>query len=198
MNGRGTMPRLPRNAPPIRGNAVVRKVCAAVLRASGWRFAGTLPDVPKLVLIAAPHSSWWDGVLGLLFKFAVGVDISFMAKSELFRGGLGWILRRVGAIPVERTRTHGVVDQMVQRFGQPPPLWLGIAPEGTRRAVQAWRSGFWHIARAASVPILPVYFDYPSRTVGVGALFFPDDDVAADLETLRDLYRPYRGRHRGV
>ena len=149
-------------------------------------------------MIVAPHSSWWDGVWGLLLKVALGVDIAFMGKRELFRGPLGWLLRRLGGIPIERSATHGVVEQMVDRFQASPRLWLGIAPEGTRRTVVKWRSGFWHIARAAGVPILPVYFDYPSKTIGIGALFRPGGDMDADLAALKAFYRPYRGRHRGV
>jgi 1-acyl-sn-glycerol-3-phosphate acyltransferase len=173
-------------------------VCAWLLRRCGWRTAGALPNVGKLVLIAAPHSSWWDGVWGLLLKVALGVDVAFMGKRELFRGPLGWLLRRLGGIPIERGTTHGVVEQMVDRFRASPRLWLGIAPEGTRRPVARWRSGFWHIARAAGVPILPVYFDYPSRTIGFGPLFQPGQDLDADLAALKAFYQPYRGRHHGV
>lgn len=175
-----------------------RRLCARLLRRCGWHVAGGLPDVGKLVLIVAPHSSWWDGVWGLLLKVALGVDVAFMGKRELFRGPLGWLLRRLGGLPVERSATHGIVAQMVDRFRANPRLWLGIAPEGTRREVAQWRSGFWHIARAAGVPILPVYFDYPSRTIGFGPLFHPTADMAADLAALRAFYAPYRGRHRGV
>lgn len=175
-----------------------RAACAWWLRRCGWRLAGAFPDVPRLVLIVAPHSSWWDGVWGLLFKVALGIDIAFMGKRELFRGPLGWLLRRLGGIPVERSATHGVVEQMVARFRASPRLWLGIAPEGTRRPVAKWKSGFWHIARAAGVPILPVYFDYPSKTIGIGPLFDPGEDMDACLGALRAFYRPWRGRHRGV
>ncbi|MBO9661582.1 lysophospholipid acyltransferase family protein [Dokdonella sp.] len=160
--------------------------------------AGTFPNVDKLVLIAAPHSSWWDGVWGLLLKVALGIDIAFMGKRELFRGPLGWLLRRLGGVPIERNATHGVVEQMVARFHANPRLWLGIAPEGTRKRVEKWKTGFWHIAHAAKVPILPVYFDYPSRTIGIGPLFQPGEDLDADLAALREFYRPYRGRHHSV
>lgn len=196
MRGVGLAP-LPAGIPQL-GPSRWRGPCAWLLQRGGWRMAGVLPDVGKLVLIVAPHSSWWDGVWGLLLKVALGVDIAFMGKRELFRGPLGWLLRRLGGIPIERSATHGVVEQMVDRFQASPRLWLGIAPEGTRRKVVKWRSGFWHIARAAGVPILPVYFDYPSKTIGIGALFQPSGDMDADLAALKAFYRPYRGRHRGV
>ena len=175
-----------------------RRFCAWLLRTAGWRLVGTLPDVPKLVLIAAPHSSWWDGVWGLLFRSALGADIAFMAKRELFTGPLGWLLRKAGGIPIERSESSGVVEQMTDRFARREMLWLGIAPEGTRKRVTKWKNGFWHIARNAGVPILPVYFDYPSRTIGLGPLFEPTADIAADLAALNPFYAPWRGKHRST
>lgn len=196
MSGAG-LAALPAEIPQFAQNRW-RAACAWLLHRCGWRLAGTIPNVRQLVLIAAPHSSWWDGVWGLLFKIALGVDIAFMGKRELFIGPLGWLLRRLGGIPIERGATHGVVEQMVERFRTHPRLWLGIAPEGTRKQVARWRSGFWHIARAAGVPILPLYFDYPSKTIGFGPLFEPGADLQADLAVLRELYRPCRGRHHSV
>jgi 1-acyl-sn-glycerol-3-phosphate acyltransferase len=175
-----------------------RRFCAWLLRAAGWRLVGTLPDVPKLVLIAAPHSSWWDGVWGLLFRSALGADIAFMAKREIFTGPLGWLLRKAGGIPIERSSSSGVVEQMSQRFAAADKLWLGIAPEGTRKRVEKWKNGFWYIARAAQVPILPVYFDYPSRTIGLGPLFETTSDLGSDTVRLRAFYAPFRGKHRGI
>jgi 1-acyl-sn-glycerol-3-phosphate acyltransferase len=131
-------------------------------------------------------------------RSALGVDVSFMAKRELFAGPFGWVLRRLGGIPIERVSAHGVVEQMTARFDGSERLWLGIAPEGTRKRVAKWKNGFWHIARAAGVPILPVYFDYPSRTIGLGPLFEPSADLAADLVRLHAFYAPWRGKHRGT
>ena len=188
---------LPPSVPQFRQNAW-RRLCAGLLRFFGWRLAGTMPDRAKLVLIAAPHSSWWDGVWGLLMKSALGLDVSFMAKRELFAGPLGWLLRRAGGIPIERSQSSGVVEQMTARFAARERLWLGIAPEGTRKQVTKWKNGFWHIARHAGVPILPVYFDYPSRTIGLGPLFEPGEYIAADLAALHAFYAPWRGKHRGT
>ena len=187
---RALPPEMPQFAP-----SVWRAICAGILHVCGWRLAGELPNQARLVLIAAPHSSWWDGVWGLLFKVALGADISFMAKRELFRGPLGWILRRLGGIPIERNATHGLVEQMIERFAAHERFWLGIAPEGTRRSVGRWKTGFWQIAHSARVPILPVYFDYPSKTIGIGPLFVHGLSIEADLAALRDFYRPFRGKH---
>jgi 1-acyl-sn-glycerol-3-phosphate acyltransferase len=183
---------------PQFGQNAWRRLCAGLLRAAGWKLAGTLPDLPKLVLIAAPHSSWWDGIWGLLFRSALGADIAFMAKRELFSGPLGWLLRKAGGIPIERSNASGVVDEMSRRFAESEKLWLGIAPEGTRKRVAKWRTGFWHIARAAGVPILPIAFDYSTRSIVIGGLFQPGANLEADIAALRAFYAPFHGRNHDV
>ncbi|MEO7014517.1 MAG: lysophospholipid acyltransferase family protein [Dokdonella sp.] len=175
-----------------------RRLLGAFIDLCGWKLVGEFPDVPRAVLIAAPHSSWWDGVWGLSIKTAIGIDVSFMGKRGLFVGPLGWLLRRLGGIPVERGATHGVVEQMSERLRQADSLWIGLSPEGTRKRVDKWRTGFWHIARAADVPIVLVYFHYPERTIGVGPLFFTTADVDADMQRLREFYAPWRGKNRGI
>jgi 1-acyl-sn-glycerol-3-phosphate acyltransferase len=197
MSARDALPVVPPSMPQFK-NRWWRGACAWLLQRAGWRLIGVLPDRAKLVMIAAPHSSWWDGVLGLLFRIAIGADISFMAKREIFVGPLGWILRGLGAIAIERRGTHGVVEQMTALFDESERLWLGITPEGTRKHVTKWKNGFWYIARAAGVPILPFYFDYPTRTIGLGPLFEPSADLQSDLARLREFYAPWRGKHRGT
>ena len=160
--------------------------------------AGEFPDVPRAVLIAAPHSSWWDGVWGLLLKVGVGANIHFMGKQELFSGPLGGLLRKLGGMPVDRAAAKGVVEQMVEQLQHRDQLWLGIAPEGTRKPVKRWRSGFWHIAHDAGVPIVTAWFNYPDKTIGIGPLFHTSDDMEADLARLRTYYEPFRGKHRNV
>lgn len=188
---------LPPAMPQFRERAY-RRFFRAWVRVSGWRLEGELPDLPKLVLIVAPHSSWWDGIFGLLFKVALGADVKFMGKRELFRAPLGMLLRKLGGIPIERRAAHDVVSQMVERFQSAERLWLGIAPEGTRKAVCKWKSGFWHIARQANVPILPGYFDYSRKVIGLGPLFQPGADMDADLAALRAFYAPFHGKYRKV
>ena len=197
MSDARALPALPPSMPQFAQNRA-RRLCAWLLRIAGWKLVGTLPDRPKLVLIAAPHSSWWDGIWGLLMRSALGADIAFMAKRELFQGPLGWLLRRAGGIPIERSSASGVVEQMSRRFETSDRLWLGIAPEGTRKQVETWKKGFWHIARAAEVPILPVYFDYPSRTIGLGPVFETTGDLDRDTAWLRAFYAPFRGKHRAI
>jgi 1-acyl-sn-glycerol-3-phosphate acyltransferase len=175
-----------------------RRLCRGVLRLCGWSLVGEFPDVRRAVLIAAPHSSWWDGVWGLLMKVGIGADIHFMGKQELFRGPLGKLLLTLGGMPIDRGAAKGVVEQMIDQLQQHESLWLGIAPEGTRKPVARWKSGFWRIAHEAGVPIVTAWFNYPDKTIGVGPLFHTSDDLEADLARLRAFYAPFRGKHRNV
>ena len=175
-----------------------RRTCRALLRTAGWSLVGEFPDTSKLVLIAAPHSSWWDGIWGLLIKVAIGADVHFMGKQELFRGPLGSVLRAVGGVPIDRGAGTGVVEQMIDQFQQRDALWLGIAPEGTRKPVKRWKSGFWHIAHDAGVPIFPVAFHYPDKTIQLGPLFDTSANMDADVARLLAWYAPFKGKYRDV
>ena len=198
MTGRLFTPaELPPHMPRLR-DTWRRKLCRGVLRLTGWSLVGEFPDVPKLVLIAAPHSSWWDGIWGLLIKAAIGADVHFMAKQELFRGPLGTLLVKLGGMPINRGSAQGVVEQMIGQFRQRDRLWLGIAPEGTRRHVPQWKSGFWRIAHGAGVPVFPVAFNYPDKTIRLGPLFPITDDMVADMARLRAFYAPFRGKYHGI
>ena len=197
---KGQLPRpeqLPPNMPHLTDNWR-RRLCRGVLRLCGWSLVGEFPDVRRAVLIAAPHSSWWDGVWGLLMKVAIGAEIHFMGKQELFRGPLGKVLRQLGGMPIYRGAAKGVVEQMIEQLQQRDSLWLGIAPEGTRKPVVRWKSGFWRIAHDAGVPIVTAWFNYPDKTIGVGPLFHTSDDMEADLMRLRAFYAPFRGKRRNV
>ncbi|MEO8777282.1 MAG: lysophospholipid acyltransferase family protein [Rhodanobacter sp.] len=188
---------LPPRMPKLR-DSWQRRSCRALLRTAGWNLVGEFPDASKLVLIAAPHSSWWDGIWGLLIKVAIGADVHFMGKQELFRGPLGSVLRAVGGVPIDRGAGKGVVEQMIDQFHQREQWWLGIAPEGTRKPVERWKSGFWHIAHDANVPIFPVAFHYPGKAIHLGPLFDTSADMDADIARLRAWYTPFKGKHRNV
>ncbi|MEO7051946.1 MAG: 1-acyl-sn-glycerol-3-phosphate acyltransferase [Rhodanobacter sp.] len=192
-----TPSQLPPQMPRLR-DSWQRRICRGLLRTAGWSLVGEFPDTSKLVLIAAPHSSWWDGIWGLLIKSAIGADVRFMGKQELFRGPLGGLLRRLGGMPIDRDAAKGVVEQLTDQFRQHDQLWLGIAPEGTRKRVERWRSGFWHIAHAAGVPIFPVAFHYPDKTIHLGPLFDTSTDMDADIGRVRGWYAPFKGKHRDV
>ena len=193
------VPSLPPNAPRVKPNAWTRWLGRSVLRLGGWRMAGTLPDIPKLVMIAAPHSSNWDGLWGFGVKLALGLEVHVLGKDSLLRVPvLGALLRRMGVMPVDRSAASGVVEQAAALIRSHEKLWYVLAPEGTRKRVERWKPGFWKIAKAADVPVFPVYFHYPERIVGFGPLFELTDSMPADIARIRAWYRPWQGKHHGV
>lgn len=169
-----------------------------LLRLSGWRLLGELPNVPKLILIGAPHSSYWDGYYGLLMKIGLGVDINIIIKREVLEGPLGIILRPIGMIGINRSAALNVVGQMVKRFDEKGRMWLGITPEGTRKKVRHWKSGFLRIAYEANVPIQTLFLDYPTKTFTLGPVVHATADHDADMAKIRELFTPYRGKHRNA
>jgi 1-acyl-sn-glycerol-3-phosphate acyltransferase len=191
------LPRVPPNVPQL-GPSPAAPLCRWIFTRCGWRVAGVMPDVAKLVVIAAPHSSNWDVIWGLLVKVGLRLDVHFIGKREAFFWPLGPLLRNFGGIPIDRAAAHGMVGEMRRQFDAHERFWLAIAPEGTRKKVDKWKSGFWHIAREAGVPILPVYFHYPEKTVGFGPLLYPSDDVEGDMTRIRKFYAPWVGRNRGT
>ena len=192
-----SLPVAPQNAPQFAASPA-SAFCRWILRRCGWRLSGQLPNVAKMVVIVAPHSSAWDVIWGLLFKVGMRLDIHFIGKREAFFWPLGPILRSFGGIAIDRKAAHGVVGTMRREFETHERFWLVIAPEGTRKPVKEWKSGFWRIARAASVPIQPVYFHYPGRTIGFGPLIHSSDDADADMARIREFYRPWQGKNRGT
>ena len=190
---------LPPNAPRMPRNRFIESLGRAILRAFGWRMVGGFPDIPKAVVIAAPHSSNWDGLLGFGAKFGMGVKLSILGKDALIRIPLlGRILRWQGVIPVDRSAPHGVVGQAAQAIRDADRMWYAIAPEGTRRWVERWKPGFWHIARNAGVPVIPAYFDYANKVIGIGPPFELSDDMQADIAGSKRGYKPYKGRNHDV
>jgi len=187
---RQTVLPLPPNAPRVKPNAFTRWLGRTVLRLGGWSMEGEFPDVRKLVLIGAPHSSNWDGIWGLAAKLALGLDIRILGKDSLFRIPLvGLVLRRLGVIPVDRSAAHGVVEQSAAMIRRAERFWYGLAPEGTRKPVERWKTGFWKIAKAADVPVLPAYFHYGRKVIGIGPMFRLGEDMAVDMARIRDWYR---------
>jgi len=191
------IPDLPPNAPRT-GSRLGRWFGRTVLRLGGWTITGDWPDLPRMVIIAAPHSSAWDAVWGLAAKLAMGVRITFIAKAELFRGPLGWLLRSFGGHPVDRSAPGGIVDQTAAEIRDAGRMWFVLAPEGTRKRVEAWKTGFWKIARRADVPVYCAWFHYPERTIGLGPLVELSDDPVADMARIREIYRPFQGKNRGT
>ena len=192
------VPPLPANAPHSGGTALARAFGRAVWRLGGWRMVGPWPDIRKVVVIVAPHSSAWDAIWGIAAKVGMSLGIVFIGKKEAFWGPVGWILRKVGGVPVDRSAPGGIVDQVATQIRESERMWFVLAPEGTRRKVDNWKTGFWKIARRAGVPVLCVGFDYPDRAIRIGELVELTDDMDADLKRIRGKFAAYRGKHRNA
>jgi 1-acyl-sn-glycerol-3-phosphate acyltransferase len=175
---------------PRRGGPIRAALGRALLLLFGWRIGGGPPDVPKCVVIAAPHSSNRDFFIGIAVVFALRIDAHFIGKAELFRGPLGPIMRWLGGLAVDRGHPEGVVEQTVAMFKARDRLLLAVAPEGTRKPVSRWKSGFYRIALGAGVPIVPGYFDNGRRLVGFGEPFYPTGNAEADIAALQAFYAP--------
>ncbi len=159
------------------------------LRLAGWEFETALPAEKKYVCLAVPHTSNWDGVLLIALASTVGLKMSFMIKREWLRGPMGVALRRFGAVGIERSRATTVVQAMVDELRRRDELALVIPPEGTRGRAEHWKSGFYHIAIGAQVPIVPGYLDYRRKRAGLGPPIWPTGDVTADMDQIRAFYR---------
>lgn len=174
---------------PRRGNNFSCWLGSWLLRRLGWRITGTFPDVAQAVVIGAPHTSNWDGVFGVAAVLALRLRIVLMGKDSLFRGPAAPLLRWIGLIPVDRTSAAGVVEQSVAKFREKPQLFLGIAPEGTRKGAAEWKTGFYRIASEARVPILVAVFDYGKREVRLPLTLYPSGNFDADMTRILDCYR---------
>ncbi|MFT4256194.1 MAG: lysophospholipid acyltransferase family protein [Pseudoxanthomonas sp.] len=192
------LPATPPNMPRVRPNRITRWLGRSFLRTFGWKVVGELPNIPKLVLIVAPHSSNWDGIWGMAAKIALGFKVHVLAKEQLFWWPLGPLLRTLGAVPVDRAAPQGTVRQAVDLIRDSERIWFALTPEGTRKHVDKWKGGFLKIAQQARVPVLMAYFHYPEKTIGIGDVYYPTGDAEADMAAIRAWYRPWIGKNRGT
>ena len=160
----------------------------AALRAIGWTFVGAVPSIPKWVGVAAPHTSNMDGILLILLARTAGLEMSWMVKDALDKPVLGQLVTTAGGVFIDRSQAHGVVDQMVDAFARRDAFCLIIPPEGTRSRRDYWKSGFYHIARKANVPVVPGFLDYATKRGGFGDPIELTGDVRQDMDRIRAFY----------
>jgi 1-acyl-sn-glycerol-3-phosphate acyltransferase len=165
------------------------------LRLTGWQVEGAKPHLRRFVLVGAPHTSNWDFVFFLAFVAVLDVKVAWLGKHALFRPPFGWLMRRLGGIPVVRERPENTVSRMAREFETRESLVLGLSAEGTRKYTAHWRSGFYHIARAAGVPIVLGYLDYARRRGGLGPAIVPSGDIRSDMDEIRDFFADKTARH---
>jgi 1-acyl-sn-glycerol-3-phosphate acyltransferase len=179
---------------PVVSN-LMRLLSLLFFRLTGWRSEGQRPDIPKYVIIAAPHTSNWDFLYTLCLAFILRIKPFIMMKGEWFRWPLGFFFRWLGAIPIERSRSHNVVEQSIKAFQTHPQMVMLVPPSGTRKRVMHWKTGFYYIAMGAQVPIVLGYLDYGRKAGGIGPIVHPTGNIDSDMEIIRNFYRDIQGRY---
>ncbi len=168
------------------------------LKMRGFTFVGQFPEgVKKSVIIEAPHTCIEDFVIGRCFFWMEGRTVKFLIKKEFFRFGLGWLLKKIGGIPVDRTRGNNMVAKTAVIFRQYDELHIVITPEGTRKRVEKWKRGFYYIAKLAKVPVVVAFIDFKTKRCGYGPSFVPSGDFDKDWPILEDFYRGMQGKTPG-
>jgi 1-acyl-sn-glycerol-3-phosphate acyltransferase len=171
----------------------MQKLALFLLKAFGWKLCIAPPPSKKYVLIGAPHTSNWDFVVGLLGLWGGRIRARFLGKKELFKPPLGFLMRALGGIPVDRSRRSNLVDQVAEIFKREEEIAILITPEGTRGRAPYWRTGFYYMALKAGVPIALGYADYRRKEVGIGAYLYPTGDIRKDFALIREFYQDKTG-----
>lgn len=161
----------------------------------GWEIQGQRPPYKKCVLLAAPHTSNWDVPVMLAMSYIYGIRVSWVGKHTLFKGPLGGLMRWLGGVPVDRRARHNAVQQMIDEFNRRDELYLMVTPEGTRGRADYWKSGFYHIAHGAKVPIILGLLDFKRKVGGLFEAVHPSGDLKADMEKFRAFYRDAQGKY---
>ena len=161
----------------------------------GWKITGAIaPEIKKCIFIIVPHTSWHDFNIGLFTRGILGLDINFVAKKELFAFPFGGYFRWMGGAPLDREKNENKVDAIAKLFEKKEVFRLAIAPEGTRKKVTEWKTGFYYIALKANVPIIPIAFDYVKKEVKLGTPFYPTGDKEADFKVLEKHFIGVQGK----
>lgn len=166
-----------------------RRLSKWILSITGWKISDNLPDLDKMVVVVAPHTSNWDFLYGRCYAYIQRIHPNYMIKSELFFWPLGWLLKRNGGIPVYRKSGKNSVEQMVELIQKREKIILGIAPEGTRKRVEKWKTGFYYIAKEANIPLALVYLDYQRKEMGCMQIMNVSGNFEQDMSKIEQLYK---------
>lgn len=161
----------------------------------GWEIVGQFnPSIKKSVVAVAPHTHWMDFVIGALTRAIIKVNINYVAKKELFKPPFGWYFKWMGGAPIDRSASKNTVNQVVDLFNSKEEFRLAIAPEGTRKKVENWKTGFYYIALKANVPITRVAFDYAKKQVLISEPFYVTGNLDQDMVLIRSFYKDVKGK----
>lgn len=180
---------------PSRLSRLFRRALVIIYRANGWRATGEIPEPRKFVLIAAPHTSNWDFVNFIGLTEDLGITPHFMAKTSLFRWPFRNFMLDMGGVPIDRSANKNYVEAMINEFKRRKQFMLTVAPEGTRGSVKTWKTGFYHIAMGAGVPLVVGMMDYGTKTGGLGAAIWPTGDYRADMAKVAEIYASVTPKH---
>lgn len=173
-----------------------KAICSFIYhKVLGWKSIVTVPDFDKCILCAAPHTSNWDFIIGKLFYNAIGRETGFMMKKEWFFFPLGCLLRYMGGVPVYRSKSTSMVEQIVKQVKESKTFHLAITPEGTRSPNPNWKKGFYYIALKAQVPIVLVGINYKTKTITAEKVVYPTGDVDKDMKEIKRYYTQFTGKH---
>ncbi|GIU20564.1 lysophospholipid acyltransferase family protein [Shewanella sp. MBTL60-007] len=166
-----------------------------LLKLIGWKISGELPKNKQFIAIVAPHTSNWDFIIGVIARGALGAKVNFLGKHQLFIPPWGWFFKAIGGTPVDRRKSNNLVDAVAELFKADPNFCLALAPEGTRSPVSRWKTGFYHIANKAQVPIITVGLDFGKKTIVIAEGKLPTGDIRQEMNEIVDFYRSIQGRH---
>ncbi|PTQ88389.1 lysophospholipid acyltransferase family protein [Agitococcus lubricus] len=180
---------------PERGNSFMSALGQWMLKITGWKIVGDMPDIPKAVMIGAPHTSNLDGFFAFATIFALDIKVTVMAKHSLFKWGFGYFMRWLGAIPIDRQQAHQVTQISIQKLQQSERMLLCLAPDGTRTSAQAWKTGFHRIAYEANVPIILWGIDFDKKEVQMLGVYQPTADMEYDISQIQQYYVGVKPHH---
>lgn len=173
---------------PKRNFGIFSSISRTLLKLLGWKILPAKFNSPKAILVAGPHTSNWDFVYGMLFMMSINIDLKWMGKASIFKKPFVGLLKSMGGIPIERNKNKNAVDQTVEIFSKKEKLCLALSPEGTRSKTTKWKSGFYHIAKGANVPIVTVFLDYKTKSMGFNELFYASDSFEENVDKIKSLW----------
>ncbi|MBF0239844.1 MAG: lysophospholipid acyltransferase family protein [SAR324 cluster bacterium] len=173
---------------------LLRYISLISMKLLGWKHEGEFPPVSKAVMIAAPHTTNWDLIIMLALCFIFRVKIVWLGKDKIFRFPFGWFMRWMGGVSIDRSKSNNVVSQSIEQFNRSESLVMTVPPEGTRKKVKVWKTGFYYIALGAKVPIVLGFIDFERKTGGILGTFTPTGDIEKDMVAIQGYYVNIKGK----